>query len=286
MAPRRRRQYEVERIVAQRCCRKRGGRTEYRVRWRGWSAADDTWEPAATLEREVPAVVRSFLKRCLPRTESVGKRCRARAPHTAAPLLDAYARAKLPSSSHSELYALMRRQFPATSPHDTAQIIRESQCLLTLSHMRGAVIAGACCSYDDDDTDDPHGRLGYLHFLASDVKGQKHGTTLLHAAACFLKQRGVKQLRLDAQQPDSCMDASGRSRNDPVAFYVACGCIKTAQSSVAIPCQRSIPMEGDIDRIIVQCSRKLGSAQPEEVRLVPPIYTGPNLVHGRVPTAT
>ena len=140
-----RQQYEVERIVAQRC---RNKQTEYRVRWRGWRAADDTWESATTLQREVPTVVHSFLShRALRGAFGRGCKPRRRCSRAAASVLvQAQARAAaLPSSAHQELFDLMRRQFPATSSNDTAQIICESQCVLVMQHGHGhAVSAGAC----------------------------------------------------------------------------------------------------------------------------------------------
>ena len=110
---------------------------------------------------------------------------------------------------------------------------------------------------------------------------------LLHEAACFLKHRGVKQLHVDSQRPERCgnMDISDRSWNDPIAFYIACGCIEIAQCPSAEPCDTSVPMAGDIDNIIAQCSRKLDSAQPQHVRLIPPIYTGPTKAHVRMSTS-
>ena len=268
MAPRQ--QYEVERIVEQRC---RNRKTEYRVRWRGWRAADDTWEPAATLQREVPTVVHSFLSHRALRG-GLGGRCkpRRRRSRQVSVLVQEQARATLPSPAHQELFDLMRRQFPATSPNDTVQIIRESQCLLVIQQGRAEVSAGACCSYDNDE--------GYLHFLAADARGQGHGTLLLHAAACFLKQRGVKRLRLDSQLPDGCKPERGRDGecqseterdtergrrlNDPVAFYRACGCQEEAQPLAAAD-RTTVPMQGNVIHIILQCSRKLGTAPQEHV---------------------
>ena len=40
------REYEIERIIAR---RSKGGQSEYRIRWKGYSAAHDTWEPADNL---------------------------------------------------------------------------------------------------------------------------------------------------------------------------------------------------------------------------------------------
>lgn len=267
-----RQQYEVERIVAQRC---RNKQTEYRVRWRGWRAADDTWESAMTLQREVPTVVHSFLShRALRGAFGRGCKPRRRCSRAAPVLVQAQARGALPSSAHQELFDLMRRQFPATSANDTAQIICESQCVLVMGqHGHGhAVSAGACVSYEHDE--------GYLHFLAADVRGQRHGTMLLHAAACFLKQVGVKRLRLDSQLPDGCDSADapapergrekhretargrvrGRGKNDPVAFYRACGCQEEAQPSTGVADRPSVPMVGSVNHIILQCSSKLTNA--------------------------
>ena len=55
-------QYEVERIVAPRFVAFRTSDIEeYCVRWRGYGAADDTWEAADRLKQEVPALVWKFL---------------------------------------------------------------------------------------------------------------------------------------------------------------------------------------------------------------------------------
>ena len=42
-------EYQVEKIVAQRK-RKAGGGLEYKVRWKGWKAESDTWEPHERVE--------------------------------------------------------------------------------------------------------------------------------------------------------------------------------------------------------------------------------------------
>ena len=274
---RRKQQYEVERIVAQRCCTGTR-RKEYRVRWRNWSAADDTWEPAETLQREVPLVVRSFLEHCTMST-SAGKRNRPRERRcrkAASVLAEKQARAQLPSTPYRGLFDLMRRQFCTTSPRDIYQIISESQCLMVLQREDGAVTAGVCCSYDDD----ANGHVGYLHFLATDVRGQKHGTMLLHAAASFLKRHNVTQIHLDSQLADTEETKSlVRRRNDPVAFYRACGCQEQGQATTALS-RTSVPMEGNIDLIIAQCDHILCNSEPEHVHLVvlPALYGGPSKV--------
>ena len=51
-------EFPVERIVD---CRTRPGvGVEYRVRWEGYSAADDTWEPAASLTTSASERVAEF----------------------------------------------------------------------------------------------------------------------------------------------------------------------------------------------------------------------------------
>jgi hypothetical protein len=53
-------QYEVEKIVDR---RKTGGRVEYEVKWKGYSSKDNTWEPRASLIKQVPGLVRDFEKK-------------------------------------------------------------------------------------------------------------------------------------------------------------------------------------------------------------------------------
>ena len=53
---------EVEKVVAQRAAAAGGGGSEYKVRWKGYSARDDTWQTAADLQVGPPA--RPL--RCLP----------------------------------------------------------------------------------------------------------------------------------------------------------------------------------------------------------------------------
>jgi chromobox protein 1/chromobox protein 5 len=50
--------YEVEKIIAKRTNK---GRTEYRIRWKGYSEKDDTWEPTENLN--CPEKVRDFGRR-------------------------------------------------------------------------------------------------------------------------------------------------------------------------------------------------------------------------------
>lgn len=52
-------QYEVEAIVGK---RKAGGRVEYEVKWVGYKSSENTWEPRASLVRQVPGLVRDFEK--------------------------------------------------------------------------------------------------------------------------------------------------------------------------------------------------------------------------------
>lgn len=50
--------YVVERLVAH---RKRGGRLEFEVKWKGY--AETTWEPRAALMKDVAEMVRAYEKR-------------------------------------------------------------------------------------------------------------------------------------------------------------------------------------------------------------------------------
>ena len=111
---------------------------------------------------------------------------------------------------------------------------------------------------------------------------------LLHAAASFLKQHNVMNMHLDSQLADTHdSESSVRRRNDPVAFYRACGCQEQGQATTALP-RNSVPMEGNIDLIIAQCERMLSSSEPEHVRLVvlPAIYGAASKVEEAEGTAT
>ena len=60
--------YEVERIVGK---RKRGSKVEYRVRWKGYDASDDTWEPLLHLSNAT-AKVKAF-EQAQPRSRGSGR---------------------------------------------------------------------------------------------------------------------------------------------------------------------------------------------------------------------
>jgi hypothetical protein len=61
-------QYQVERIVGARRTKSSAVRSrkdskpkeEFRVRWKGWPPASDTWEDGAQLRREVPHAVKFY----------------------------------------------------------------------------------------------------------------------------------------------------------------------------------------------------------------------------------
>jgi GNAT superfamily N-acetyltransferase len=173
----------------------------------------------------------------------------------------------------------MRKQFPTTPPSDIAQIIRESQCCLVIID-GSAVTAGAACSYDTDDEDGSV--TGFLHFLASEVRGQKHGSALLYHVARYLESHGARKLLLDSQRPDDETDhgndtsrknnngggggATQRTGNDPVAFYRACGLhvergSESGSHSDHDDGAEGVPMAGRIDEISRCCAAKLGQTQ-------------------------
>ena len=49
--------FEVNRIVGERSTGPSGGELEYLVRWVGYTPDDDTWEPAESINRQVPVIV-------------------------------------------------------------------------------------------------------------------------------------------------------------------------------------------------------------------------------------
>ena len=50
-------EFVVEKILAKRI---RRGKTEYKVRWKGYSALDDSWEPEQTLKQDIPDIVKQY----------------------------------------------------------------------------------------------------------------------------------------------------------------------------------------------------------------------------------
>lgn len=57
-------EYEVQSILDSRTHR---GQSQYKIRWQGYNADHDTWEPAEAITEDVPTLVRSFLNRQNPR---------------------------------------------------------------------------------------------------------------------------------------------------------------------------------------------------------------------------
>lgn len=53
--PAKKEEYEVEKIVEDEI---RNGKKHYRIRWKGWSAKDDTWEPKASLS--CPEIIKAY----------------------------------------------------------------------------------------------------------------------------------------------------------------------------------------------------------------------------------
>ena len=307
--------FEVDRIVD--CRIEVDHIVEYRVRWKGWDAADDTWEAAARLETEVPHAVRFFatiqgaaltaarqqkrrrskssscrgrrkrdwastglqvvigrnpsyrqqhpqnkLKSCLSDQNTADVRGIQHAQWLAA--AKAAALAKLPSKDHRGLFQLMHLNFPATPPCDVAQIILECCCCLIIRDERtGHIGAGAVASIDEKS-----GR-GFLHFLAARQRGARHGTALMRAVALEI-QRAQQQLsaststgvlELDSQIPDDDPTA-----NDPVSFYLACGCEEDSRTTVH-PLGAVVPMTGRVDDILHRCNAKLQGTEHNIVSL-------------------
>ncbi len=50
-------EYEVAKILDSRA---RRGKTQYLVSWKGYPTEDNSWEPAATITEDVPALVKRF----------------------------------------------------------------------------------------------------------------------------------------------------------------------------------------------------------------------------------
>jgi|SRR6478609_3195249 len=51
-------EYEIQSIVDK--MKMRNGQVKYRVRWKGWSAKDDTWEPRRKLVKDVPELIEAY----------------------------------------------------------------------------------------------------------------------------------------------------------------------------------------------------------------------------------
>ncbi|KAJ4481024.1 hypothetical protein J3R30DRAFT_3287712 [Lentinula aciculospora] len=62
--------WAVEKIVAHRVNR---GRTVFNVRWYGYAAKDDTWEPAATLFEDTPEIVNAYWKKHFGKSYSLAR---------------------------------------------------------------------------------------------------------------------------------------------------------------------------------------------------------------------
>jgi hypothetical protein len=257
-------QFAVESIVDARWTK--SGR-EYRVRWQGFKAADDTWESAGQLEQEVPHAVRFFVTMQPGRTISspaAAPRSNKRKGPSGAPRVAKHtmwlaaaedeALRSLPTSDHRGLYSLMRRTFDTTPICDVASIIGGCACLVI--KQEGKVVAGATCSVNDDG-------IGYLHFLAAEFHGQKHGTALMRGVAQYLHSQAVSSLMLDSQVQDTGLPRS-RGGNNPPAFYEACGCVydETRASKPSEP----VPMVGYITAILSRCS---GKGEQHLVSLLP-----------------
>ena len=53
--------YEVESFIG---LRKRNDTWEVRVRWRGFTSGDETWEPLSNLLQDVPVLIKRWLRSC------------------------------------------------------------------------------------------------------------------------------------------------------------------------------------------------------------------------------
>src|SRR3981189_1071869 len=48
-------EYKIEEIIDS---RKRRGRTQYLVKWKGFPTEENTWEPATSIKKDVPALIK------------------------------------------------------------------------------------------------------------------------------------------------------------------------------------------------------------------------------------
>jgi hypothetical protein len=53
-------EWEVEAILLSRSNEAKNNQPEFYVKWKGWSIEESTWEPAATLKEDLPAMVKDF----------------------------------------------------------------------------------------------------------------------------------------------------------------------------------------------------------------------------------